>query len=74
MTLSYKHRPANEGAVRALSKKDQRRSGFTITEVDIGPYYGFTLDGNGRCLLSNFQVTHNVGAASTLSAYDELVN
>lgn len=33
--------------------------GFSIESVGAGSYYGFTLDGNGRCLLSDFVVTHN---------------
>lgn len=32
---------------------------FTVTRVDHSDYYGFKLDGDGRCLLSDFVVTHN---------------
>jgi RecQ family ATP-dependent DNA helicase len=39
--------------------KDQRCDGFEVEKVDHADYYGFTLDGNGRCLLSDFVVTHN---------------
>ena len=55
ITLAYKHCSPN-----AEMTRDQRCSGFTVTEIDAGRYYGFQLDGNGRCLLSNFLVTHNV--------------
>ena len=33
---------------------------FTLTRVDHGDYYGFTLEGsNGRCLLADHMITHN---------------
>jgi hypothetical protein len=38
---------------------DQSCDGFTVEKVDHAAYYGFTLDGNGRCLLGDFTVTHN---------------
>ena len=34
-------------------------TGFDVTRIDHSDYFGFTLDGNGRCLLSDFIVTHN---------------
>jgi hypothetical protein len=40
--------------------KDERCDGFTVTRIGHRPYYGFTLDGNGRCLMDDFVVTHNV--------------
>lgn len=40
--------------------------GFHIEELDIGEYYGFELDGNGRFLLSNFIVTHNTSMGTYL--------
>lgn len=40
-------------------KKNPLRTGFKIREVGPAPYYGFTLDGDGRYLLSDFTVTHN---------------
>ena len=33
---------------------------FAVERVEHADYYGFTLDGNGRCCLANFIVTHNV--------------
>ena len=41
---------------------------FSVTSVGIGDYAGFTLDGNGRCLLGDgsFTVTHNTLQAITL--------
>jgi len=42
-------------------KKDVLRTGFSISHIGTGDYYGFTLDGDGRYLLSDFTVTHNSG-------------
>lgn len=39
--------------------KRHLRSSFKIEPDGVGEYYGFTLDGNGRYLLADFQVTHN---------------
>lgn len=44
-------------------KKDHLVYGFTIREVGIGDYYGFSLDGNHRYLLGDFSVTHNTTMA-----------
>lgn len=33
--------------------------GFNIEELPEDDYYGFTLSGSGRCLLSDYTVTHN---------------
>ena len=38
---------------------EERGVHFTIAALSADDYYGFTLDGNGRCLLANFHVTHN---------------
>lgn len=32
---------------------------FTIEKAQVGDFYGFTLDGNHRCLTADFIVTHN---------------
>jgi hypothetical protein len=42
------------------ANKDQSCDGFKVEKVDHANYYGFTLDGNGRCLLGDFTVSHNV--------------
>lgn len=39
--------------------KNALRTGFTVEPYGVGPYYGFTLDGDGRFLLGDFTVTHN---------------
>lgn len=39
--------------------KDVLTSAITVTPKGVGEYYGFTLDGDGLFLLSNFIVTHN---------------
>jgi len=49
-------------------KKDPLRTGFSVHEVGTRPYYGFTLDGDGRYLLSDFTVTHNSGKSAVVSA------
>lgn len=43
--------------------------GFTVEPVGEGPYNGFVLDGNGRCLLADYTVTHN-----TLELTEGLIN
>lgn len=40
--------------------QDHRCGGFTVTKIAHAAYYGFTLDGNGRCLMGDFVVSHNV--------------
>lgn len=47
--------------------KNVLRSSFKIEHDGFGKYYGFVLDGNGRYLLSDFQVTHNTLFAQTLT-------
>lgn len=51
---------------------DPRSQRFTIEMVEHAPYYGFTLDGNGRCIMEDFVVTHNVGTRMTRSTDGEL--
>lgn len=34
-------------------------TGFTVTDIGEGDYYGFEIDGDGRFLLGDFTVTHN---------------
>jgi hypothetical protein len=40
-------------------KKDVTNTGFAIEPRGEGPFFGFTLDGDGRFLLGDFTVTHN---------------
>jgi len=42
-------------------KKDVLRTGFTVRPLGAEPFYGFTLDGDGRYLLDDFTITHNSG-------------
>ena len=37
------------------------RTGFTVEPAGHGKYYGFTVDGDNRYLLSDFTITHNCG-------------
>lgn len=39
--------------------KDVLNTGFSLTNLGEGDYFGFTLDGDGRFLLGDFTVTHN---------------
>lgn len=48
-----------------LQKKDVLRTGFTVKELGIEDFYGFTLDGDGRYLMGDFTVTHNSGKTRT---------
>lgn len=48
--------------------KNNLVSGFKIEPVGIGEYYGFTLDGNHRFLLSDFSVVRNTGKTSSIKA------
>lgn len=47
------HKPAKSNA-------DHRCIAFSVTKVDHQDYFGFALDGNGRCLMGDFIVSHNV--------------
>lgn len=49
-------------------KKNPLRFGFKVTPLGRGPYAGFTLSGDGRFVLGNFQVTHNTEIAAALLA------
>lgn len=44
-------------------RKDATRTGFKVTPLGEGDYYGFMLDGDGRFLLGDFTVTHNSALA-----------
>lgn len=49
-------------------KKSVLRSGFRVEPVGRGQYYGFTVDGDNRYLLSDFTITHNCGKTLVFSA------
>lgn len=36
-----------------------RSTGFTVTAIEHDDYYGLVLDGNERCLMGDFIITHN---------------
>lgn len=50
-------------------KNDVLRSRFAVIPVGVKRYYGFTLTGNGRCLLRDFTVTHNTYVMVTILLY-----
>ena len=52
---------------QSTPNKDQRYDGFTVEKIDHAAYYGFTLDGNGRCLMGDFVVTHNTKLMQALA-------
>jgi hypothetical protein len=51
--------PSKRFTQRPEDSTDARCTGFVIQRIKHARYYGFELDGNGRCLLSDFVVTHN---------------
>lgn len=53
-------------AVRGQKKRAQV-TGFTLESIGVDDYFGFTLTGNGRYLLSDFTVTHNTLTAEVFS-------
>jgi superfamily II DNA or RNA helicase len=49
--------------------KDVRRTGFTVEPTEtVEPYFGFTLNGEGRYLLGDFTVTHNTGKTAVFAS------
>lgn len=48
-------------------KKRSNVTGFDIDSIGEDDYFGFTLDGNGRYLLSDFTVTHNTLTSEVFS-------
>ena len=51
-----------------ISKSDLTIA-INVEKLEVGDYYGFTLDGNGRYLLGDFQVTHNTFMAIRLGSF-----
>ena len=49
-------------------KKNPLRTGFRVRNIGPAPFYGFTLDGDGRYLLADFTVTHNTVCLAEISA------
>ena len=52
-------------------KKVALRSGFTIEPAGHGNYYGFTVDGDNRYLMSDFTITHNCGKTIVFASVTE---
>ena len=50
---------ARKQATKRLQIKNVLNTGIKISEIGLGEYYGFELDGDGLFLLSDFTVTHN---------------
>ena len=55
-------------ADKRQQKKSVLRTGFHAEPVGCGEYYGFTVDGDNRYLLSDFTITHNCGKTIVFSA------
>ena len=53
--LKRKHKDKNTYRINPLN------TGFTVTYIGRGDYFGFEVDGNHRFLLGDFTVTHNSG-------------
>ncbi|HSW35310.1 MAG TPA: DEAD/DEAH box helicase family protein, partial [Candidatus Limnocylindrales bacterium] len=47
--------------------KDVLRTGFSVVAAGEGEYFGFTVDGDNRYLLSDFTITHNCGKTIVFS-------
>jgi hypothetical protein len=45
------------------SVKDPLVGGISLEKLDVGDYYGFSIDGNERFVLGDFTVTHNTTVA-----------
>jgi hypothetical protein len=50
-------------------KKEVSNTGIKVTQDSIGEYYGFSIEGNHRFLLSDFTVTHNSYVAIAMCKY-----
>ena len=48
--------------------RDWLVSRFSIEKLEVGEYYGFTLDGNHRFLLATFDVVRNTGKSTLIAA------
>lgn len=53
-------------APKRLQRKKVSRTGFLVVPIPDGEYAGFWLDGDGRFLLGDFTVTHNMAATPDL--------
>lgn len=56
-------------AKESSSVKNLTNTGFSVEDIGVGDYYGFSVDGDHRFLLGDYTVTHNsygIGAWMTL--------
>jgi hypothetical protein len=53
--------------VAKVRRTDPLKRGILIEKLDVQPYFGFQLSGNGRFLLENHTVTHNSGSIKQIS-------
>ena len=51
--------------------RDTLHTGYALTSLGKGAFFGFTLDGDGLYLLGDFTVTHNSGKGYALGRVDE---
>lgn len=47
-------------------KKNHLMTGFSVEELDVDNYYGFTVDGNNLYVMEDFIVSHNCGKSHAL--------
>lgn len=59
----------SSGCAAAQPNKDELATGFTVTPLDKGEYYGWTVDGNHRFLLADFTVVRNCDQASEFGVF-----
>lgn len=55
-------------ANKRIINKNNLVTGFNIKSIGEGEYYGFTLDGNHRFLLSTFDVVRNTGKTTLIAS------
>ena len=48
-------------ATKRKQKKNPRVTGFSVEDLDIDDFYGFTVDKDNRYLMGDFTITHNCG-------------
>ena len=58
-------------APRRQQIKSVLRTGFSVTPLGDGDYYGFTLDGDHRFLLGDFTVTHNSSVLKMIASQND---
>lgn len=59
--------PTRVKHTQAITTGKYNKTSFVVEPAGEGEYFGFTVDGNNRYLLSNFTITHNCGKTVVFS-------